>query len=199
MYTGMTESVNVSRELFPSDGNCQEQMGGGGEGVREGGGGREDCGGCEEGGKERMGNIESDVESVLEGVARLSVVGGGREEGGGGCGLDGDKMEEVESGDRVEKGEVGEKEIGDKVEEGRVVRVEEGEDADRMEEGEVGKKMEEHGKRGGERSNSPYSVPEQEPHMTPTTTHRKKTTFLLGYGGLTCQYIHYQHVTFSDL
>ena len=86
---------------------------------------------------------------------------------------------------RVEKGEVGEKEIGDKVEEGRVVRVEEGEDADRMEEGEVGKKMEEHGKRGGERSNSPYSVPEQEPHMTPTTTHRKKTTFLLGYGGLT--------------
>ena len=103
-----------------------------------------------------MGNVESDVESVLEGVARLSVVGGGREEGeegGGGGGLDGDKMEEVESGDK-------------------------------MEEGEGGDKMEEGGKRG-ERSNSPYSVPEQEPHLTPTATHRKKTTFLLGYGGLT--------------
>ena len=35
-YTGMPESVNVSRELFPSDENCQEEIKGGGEGVKEG-------------------------------------------------------------------------------------------------------------------------------------------------------------------
>ena len=99
MYTGLVESVHVSRELFPSGENKME---GGGEGVREGG-----CGGEE-------GDVRSDLETVLEGVASLSVGEEGEdektEEEGEDRKEDGKREvegEEGEGGEGVKRGEGG--------------------------------------------------------------------------------------------
>ena len=98
----MSESANVSRELFPSDEDCVEEVEGGGEGVREGDWGGQRCG----------KGVEAKLESVLEGVASLSVGGGkecGRreEEEEVDIGEEGDKVGGGEGGEKVEKGEGG--------------------------------------------------------------------------------------------